>query len=145
MIRISFPSASLLSVRQLPGKKPQVLCLVRRRWIYLTEEEWVRQHILLYFSSKHGYPLSLMGVEKMILIGERRKRFDVVIYQHNHPWMVVECKEPAVSLSAQVLQQALEYNSGLSAPFLLLTNGVEHRCWQLFPEVTELSVLPSFG
>lgn len=92
-----------------------------------------------------GYPLEMMQAERLLQIGERQKRFDLVVYKDAAPWMVVEFKEPAVPITAITMQQALAYNSRLQARYLLLSNGIVHYCWQLLPQVQELSQLPAFG
>ncbi len=107
----------------------RVMCLVRKKWIVLTPEEWVRQHFISYLNLELGYPLSLMKVEKQILVNGLKKRFDIVLYNSLGKMKVlVECKAPAISLSPAVFDQAARYNISLKVPILIITNGMNHFC-----------------
>lgn len=97
---------------------------VRRKWVRLTPEEWVRQNFIQYLIKQYNYPASLMAVEKEILLEDLRKRCDIVIYQQQKPWMIVECKEMNVPLNDIVLRQALTYNISIPVPYLVITNGL---------------------
>ena len=97
---------------------------VRKRWVRLTPEEWVRQNFIQYLIKQHNYPASLMAVEKEILLQDLRKRCDIVLYQAQKPWMIVECKEMSVPLNDVVLRQALTYNISIPVPYLVITNGL---------------------
>jgi len=97
---------------------------VRKRWIILTPEEWVRQNFLQYLIVVKKYPAVLIAVEKEISLGDLKKRFDIVVYDKNSmPWMIVECKEMNVELNKQVLDQILRYNITMQVPYLVITNG----------------------
>lgn len=96
---------------------------VRKKFVVLTPEEWVRQNFMAYLIRVMGYPGSLMAVEKEIRLGELKKRCDIVVYREALPWMIVECKEPGVRLTEPVLRQILAYNMTLRVPYLVLTNG----------------------
>jgi len=119
---------------------------VRRRWVVLTPEEWVRQNFLQYLVQVKKYPASLLAVEKEIQLGELKKRFDIVVYDAlTKPRMIIECKEMNVTLDKQVLDQVLRYNITLRVPYLVITNG--SFCFAFKNEdgqLTELSTLPSF-
>ena len=97
---------------------------VRKRWVVLTPEEWVRQNFLQYLIQVKNYPPSLMAIEKEIQLGEIKKRFDIVVYGSNtKPFMLIECKEMNVPLNKQVLDQVLRYNITMQVPWLVITNG----------------------
>jgi len=97
---------------------------VRKHWVVLAPEEWVRQNFLQYLTRVKKYPASLIAVEKEIKLGDLRKRFDIVVYDRNSkPWMIVECKEMNVPLDKSVLDQVLRYNITLQVPYLVITNG----------------------
>ena len=97
---------------------------IRKQWIMLTPEEWVRQNFLQYLVQVKKYPSSLIAVEKEIRLGDLVKRFDIVVYDSNtNPWMIVECKEMQVALTGAVLNQALRYNITLKVPYIVITNG----------------------
>lgn len=97
---------------------------VRRRWVRLTPEEWVRQQTIEMLHERYGYPLELMQVEAAITLNGLTKRCDIVVYGRDvKPWMIVECKKEGVALSQKVVDQACRYNLVLKVPYLLLTNG----------------------
>ncbi len=96
---------------------------LRKRWVMLTPEEWVRQNFLQYMIRVKKYPASLIAVEKEISLVDLKKRFDIVLYKNAQPWMIVECKETAVALDRKVLDQVLRYNMSLKVPYLVITNG----------------------
>jgi hypothetical protein len=97
---------------------------LRKKWIVLTPEEWVRQNFLQYLVQQKKYPASLIAVEKEIKLGELKKRFDIVVYDSKtKPWMVIECKEMNVPLNKAVLEQSLRYNITLQVKYIVITNG----------------------
>lgn len=97
----------------------------RKQWVRLTPEEWVRQNMLQYLVQTLQYPASLIAVEKEIMLGELRKRFDILVYRNATPWMIIECKEMNVPLSEAVLKQVLNYNISIQASYLIITNGTD--------------------
>lgn len=134
-----------------PEKKPSVstkfgvekiFCISRKKWVVLTPEEWVRQNFILYLSEILSYPLSLMAVEKQIKIGELKKRFDIVVFKDSVPFILIECKEMAVSLTTSVLHQVLNYNRGIQSRFIVVTNGNQTFAFEKsehdFKEIHEL-------
>ncbi|MBO9564625.1 MAG: type I restriction enzyme HsdR N-terminal domain-containing protein [Niastella sp.] len=125
MIRIEYPSFPF-RIREEEGKE-LIFDELRRVWIRLTPEEWVRQNFLQYLVQVMQYPASLIAVERELKLGELKKRFDVLVYNRQHqPWMMVECKAMEVNLDETVLQQVLRYNIAVPVPFLVITNG--HYC-----------------
>ena len=121
MIKIEFPKQQV-SLRQRKGLN-EVFDVVRKKWLQLTPEEWVRQNMIHFLFSKE-YPASLIAVEKEIKLGELSKRCDLVIYDRNtKPFMIIECKEMKVSLSEKALNQVLRYHITLPAKYLMITNG----------------------
>ncbi len=97
---------------------------VRRRWVVLTPEEWVRQNFLQYMIQVKKYPASLLAVEREVTLGELKKRFDIVLFNPGgRPLLLAECKEMNVQLDEKVLQQVLRYNIILRVPFMVITNG----------------------
>ena len=120
---------------------------IRRKWVALTPEEWVRQHFIHYLLQTKGYPASLVAVEKTIRVGELNQRFDIVVYDRNHrPFLLVECKEMNVPLSGKVLEQALRYNIPLGVSYLVITNGQTCKAFALSAgQLTELFSVPGFS
>lgn len=122
MIKIDFPGEQP-KLRQRNTTK-EIFDVIRKKWLVLTPEEWVRQNILLFLLLKMNYPSSLMAVEKEIKLGELKKRCDIVVYSKNAvPWMIIECKEMNVSLSQKTMEQILRYHISLPAQFLMISNG----------------------
>jgi hypothetical protein len=122
MIKIQYPHHDY-KIRQENGKE-FIFDELRRAWVRLTPEEWVRQNFLQYLVKVKKYPISMIALEKEIQLGELRKRFDILVYDSAHqPWMMVECKSMDVLLNEQVLDQLLRYNISIPVPFLVITNG----------------------
>ena len=121
MIDIQFPGLPF-KIKKI-NNRDFVFDVFRKQWIVLTPEEWVRQNFLQYLVEIKKYPASLIAVEREILVGELRKRFDIVVFKDAKPWMVVECKELKIALSEAVISQILNYNIYLQVEYLVVTNG----------------------
>jgi hypothetical protein len=145
MIPVRYPDP-VFKMKEDRGKR-QIFCTIRKRWIILTEEEWVRQNFIQYLVCTLQYPAAYMAVEKELQLNDLRKRFDILIYNKDHkPVMLVECKEPAISLSENVLQQALRYNVVVPVSYIVLTNGAQTVAWAKRDGAMHLlSVLPSWS
>lgn len=125
MIKISYPSYPFkIETRE---DKEYIFDPLRKKWIRLTPEEWVRQNFLQYLLQVMHYPASLIAVEKEIQIGELRKRFDILVYKNNQPWLLIECKEMNVPIDEKVMQQLLRYQTVIQASYLIVTNGNDTR------------------
>ena len=127
---------------QLVEGKDQIFDPLRKSWIILTPEEWVRQNILQYLVQTCKYPASLIAVEKTIHLGELKKRFDIVVYKNDTPWMIIECKEAQVEISEKTMHQILQYQQVLTASYLIMTNG--HRTFGAKIASGKLQALQSF-
>ena len=122
MIRINFPKDKVIT-RQRSGIN-EIFDGIRKKWLVLTPEEWVRQNFIQFILIEKKYPGSLIAVEKEIRLGELKKRCDIVVYnKESKPWMIIECKEMNVVLSAKTLDQILRYHIALPASYLIITNG----------------------
>ncbi len=109
-------------------KKPQIFDGIRKQWVALTPEEWVRQNILQYLTLVLQYPASLIAVEKEIRLGELKKRCDIIVYDRDmKPFLLVECKEMEAPLTDAAVHQALRYNQTLQVPYFAITNG-QYTC-----------------
>jgi hypothetical protein len=130
------------------GGNTYILDQVRRKYVLLTPEEWVRQHIIHLLHAHLHYPLSLMSVERGTKYNKLQKRTDLRVYSSEGvPLLLVECKAAHVSISQATVQQVAVYNQSIAAPYLMVSNGRDHFCWHVEPgttQVTPLSVLPSF-
>ncbi len=104
----------------------QIFDIIRKKWVVLQPEEWVRQHVIWYLIEEKGYPASLIAIEKSLLVNNLQKRFDIVLHSNiGKPLVIVECKAPGIKISEDTLHQALRYNSIIRAPYIFLTNGLE--------------------
>lgn len=105
----------------------QIFDTIRRKWVALTPEEWVRQHMIQYLISEKQYPQSLFSVEMPITVNQTAKRCDIVLFNHEaKPLVIVECKAPSVELTQKTFDQAAVYNLTLLTHYLLITNGINH-------------------
>lgn len=102
---------------------------IRKKYVVLTPEEWVRQHLIHYFLTEKDYPAALLSVETSLKYARMDKRSDVLVYDRNGlPLMLAECKAPEVAVSQKVFEQIAVYNFTIQAPCLLVTNGLLHYC-----------------
>lgn len=129
--------------------KVWIFDVIRKKFIVLTPEEWVRQHFINYLITDLKYPRALIKVEGGLKFNQLSKRSDIVVFARDgSPWMVVECKSPTVALSHDSLVQASAYNSTLKAKYVTITNGLAHHCaavdWQR-KKTTVLDALPDFS
>ena len=119
---------------------------VRKKWVRLTPEEWVRQNFIQYLLQVKKYPSSILAVEKEIKLGDLKKRCDIVVYREDKPWMIVECKEQGVALNNAVIQQILRYNITLDVSILVITNGENSHAVIVNKNVMQaLDVLPDWN
>ena len=128
MMSIQFPSPQFRT--RMEGEKRFIFDPIRKRWLLLTEEEWVRQNFVQFLIQSAGYPSSQIALEKEILLYELKKRFDILVYDRNHrPWMMIECKASHIPLNEEVLQQVLRYNLSIPVPYLIISNGMSTVGW----------------
>ncbi|MES1220952.1 MAG: type I restriction enzyme HsdR N-terminal domain-containing protein [Bacteroidota bacterium] len=129
MISIQFPEPVFRTKKE--ANKDFVFDDLRKKWLLLTPEEWVRQNFIQYLIQVKKYPATLIALEKEIQLGELKKRFDVLIYNKDHqPWMMIECKAPEIKLDDAVLQQVLRYNISVPVEFMIITNGNNTYGWK---------------
>ena len=135
MLMIEFPQPDF-PMQKKDGKE-FIFDAVRKRWVRLTPEEWVRQNFLQYLIEVKKYPAALLAIEKEIQIGEVKKRCDIVVYKDAQPWMIVECKQPQVALTENTLMQAIRYNMAGCCTYLIISNGNHNKGWRLTDGVAE--------
>lgn len=124
---LNLPEADL-RIRQ-QGNATEVYDPLRRKFVALTEEEWVRQNLIQYLAQHKNVPLHMMASERGLVVNGMPKRFDIVVFgTDGKPAMIVECKAPHVTVNEDVFYQAARYNLALQVKFLLITNGIEHHC-----------------
>ena len=129
MLSIDYPAHNFRIKKE--GNKEFIFDEVRRRWVILTPEEWVRQNFLQYLLRVKNYPRSLFSIEKLIRLGELTKRCDIVVYKRDRPWMIIECKEMNTELNLAVVEQILRYNIVHQVEYLVITNGKTSYAYQL--------------
>lgn len=121
---------------------------IRRRWLLLTPEEYVRQCIIHYLIHALQYPQGMIAIEKQIMVGRLTKRFDLIVYDRNHqPWMLVECKAPEVTITEKTLHQLLNYQRTMQCRYWLLTNGHQVFCADACDvnNIAWLNTLPAYN
>jgi hypothetical protein len=129
MVKLNLPSFHIELKKE--QDRVQIFDLLRKRYVVLTPEEWVRQHFIHYLIDHLRYPKSLIKLEGGLIFNKLQKRSDIVIFDRNgQPWMIVECKAPTQKISERTIHQASVYNYTLKAKFLVVTNGLEHFCYQ---------------
>ena len=130
MIRLNLPSYDI-KLRVQEGRQ-QVLDPLRRRWVALTPEEWVRQHFVHWLITGLGYPTGLLANEVKLRIGQKVLRADSVLYDRElHPRMIIEYKAPQIPITQKVFNQIAAYNMELHAQYLAVSNGITHYCVKL--------------
>ena len=122
-IELNFPEFSL-SIRQ-NSSGGEIFDIIRKQYVALTPEEWVRQHCVHLLANT--YPKELIAVEGNIKVNGMNKRFDILVYDKNlKPFLLVECKRTEVEITQKTIDQVLAYNHTLNAPNVFLTNGLSH-------------------
>ena len=111
------------------GKRMLIFDGIRKKFVALTPEEWVRQHLIHYIIREKNYPATLISVETPLKYARMDKRSDVLVYDRNgQPLMLAECKAPEVAITQKVFEQIAIYNHTIQAPYLMLTSGLQHYC-----------------
>lgn len=146
MLELTLPAFEYKVKRQ--SGMVMIYDVIRKKYVVLTPEEWVRQHVIHYLVEVKGVPMALIAVEREIELYGMRRRFDVVAFdRQGKTWLLVECKAPTVGLSRQVFDQAFRYNVTVEAPYVAITNGIKHFCGKV--ERSQGPVLsddfPTFG
>ena len=114
------------------GNRRQIFDFLRRRWVALTPEEWVRQHFVHFLTAHKNYPSALLANEVELRIGSKRLRADTLLYnKEKMPRMIVEYKAPNIALRQKVFDQISAYNLLLKVDYLVVSNGMEHYCCRM--------------
>jgi hypothetical protein len=144
MIKIEYPPNSF-RIKKVNNNEV-IFDELRKSWLRLTPEEWVRQNFIRYLVLVQKYPASLIAIEREISLGELKKRFDILIYNQKHkPWMMIECKEMKVDIDQSVLEQVLRYNMAVPVRYMIITNGTHCMGYEKIDDRLEiLEHLPSF-
>jgi hypothetical protein len=125
--------------------KVWIFDVIRKKYILLTPEEWVRQHLVNYFIHHMKYPKSLISVERGLHYNQLQKRSDITIFDRTgNPWMIIECKSPDVALDQKSVLQVAVYNSDVKAKYVSVSNGLKHICYEPKPDVKDVVLLKDF-
>ena len=130
MFRLNLPPYPIKI--QEKGEKRQIFDFLRRKWVALTPEEWVRQHFTHYLVELKGYPQALLANEVELRIGEKRLRCDTLLYNKElRPRMIIEYKAPTIQIQQKTFDQISAYNLLLKVDYLLVSNGLQHYCCKM--------------
>ena len=114
------------------GEKQLIFDILRRKYVALTPEEWVRQHFVHFLVEHKGYPKALLANEVELKVGEKKLRCDTLLYQHDlKPRMIVEYKAPTIQLQQKTFDQISAYNLLLKVDYLVVSNGLQHYCCKM--------------
>ena len=141
MIALNFPHYSFRF--KSSENKTYIFDIVRKKFVVLQPEEWVRQHVVHYLIQEKKYPHSLVQVEKQLTINALKKRYDVVVFKPNGDiLLIVECKAPSVEIKQETFDQIARYNLTLGAQTLMVTNGLRHFFCRMDYEAENYQFLP---
>jgi hypothetical protein len=131
------------------GGEERIFDQMRRKFVKLTPEEWVRQNFVQYLVQEGGYPPGLLGIEMQFGHNRLKRRTDILVHNRNgKPVMIVECKSPDVNLTEKVFDQVVDYNRKFQVPYLVVTNGLHHYACRFsddFRSWEYLMVIPLYG
>lgn len=144
MIRpLNFPKAKLNLTKK--GDRIFVWCIIRKKTLVLTPEEWVRQHLIHYLINEKKIPHGLIAAEMSLVVNELQRRCDLVIFSKDGmPQMIIECKAPEVNLDQKVFDQIAQYNFKLGVDLLMVTNGLDHIICSLDRQQSAIHFLEEF-
>ena len=129
--------------------KVSIFDSIRKKFILLTPEEWVRQHVVEFLLNEKQYPKSLINVEKVVKVNGMNKRYDVIVFNSDGSiFLLIECKAPEVKIDQKTFDQIARYNLILNAQYLMVTNGLNHYFCEMDFEnekYTFLKELPEFN
>ena len=130
MIQLNLPPYAI----KLAGNKEKttIFDILRRKYVALTPEEWVRQHFVHFLVEHKGYPATLLANEVKLQVGDKQLRADTVLYDTSlQPRMIMEYKAPTIAIKQQVFNQITVYNMLLHVDYLVVSNGMEHFCCRM--------------
>ena len=129
--------------------KVHIFDTIRKKFVVLQPEEWVRQNVVQFLIHEKKYPKSLINVEKQLTVNTLKKRYDIVIFDSlGNISLLVECKSPKITVNQETFDQIAKYNMQLKADFLMVTNGIQHfYCKMDFSKekYTFLEQIPDFS
>ena len=130
MLKLNFPTYSFRFKNS--ENKVSIFDAIRKKFVILQPEEWVRQHCVSYLILEKNYPKSLINVEKELIINDLKKRYDIVVFNPDGSiHLIVECKAPKIAIKQSTFDQVARYNLALNATYLMVTNGLNHYYCQM--------------
>jgi len=143
MVALNLPAFDC-KTKQVDGK-PYIFDLLRRKYVRLSPEEWVRQHIVNLLLTHYAYPKALIRMEGGLTLNMTQKRTDIVVFdRQGQPFLVVECKAPHIPLTQAVFDQIARYNHVHRAPYLVISNGLTHYCCGIDHATADVRFLDDF-
>jgi hypothetical protein len=143
MVALNLPPFDC-KIKQVEGK-PYIFDSLRRKYVRLSPEEWVRQHIVNLLLTHYAYPKALIRAEGGLILNQTQKRTDVVVFdRQGQPFLVVECKAPHIPLTQSVFDQIARYNHVHKAPYLVISNGLTHYCCGIDHTTADIQFLDDF-
>ncbi len=125
-IKLNLPDQEFRIERDQGGKL-NIFDSLRKKFLVLTPEEWVRQHMIWFLINQFRYPRSLFALEKGLIYNTMSKRFDILVFDsEGSPFLLIECKAPEVKLNQSTLEQVAVYNTQIKAPYIGISNGLQH-------------------
>ncbi|WP_044404214.1 type I restriction enzyme HsdR N-terminal domain-containing protein [Lacinutrix sp. Hel_I_90] len=147
MQKLNFPTYSFRFKNS--ENKVSIFDAIRKKFVILQPEEWVRQHCVNYLIEEKNYPKSLINVEKELKINDLKKRYDIVVFNPNGSiHIIVECKAPKIKINQDTFDQVARYNLALNANYLMVTNGLNHYYCKMDFETEKydfLQDIPHYG
>lgn len=147
MNKLNLPSFNF-NIKKSDGQSA-IFDIIRKKYIVLTPEEWVRQHFIHYLINQLGFSKPLISVERGLKYNSLQKRSDILVFSRDgSPLILVECKAITIRLNQRVMDQAVMYNRTVAAKYIILTNGMEHSCMKVSHsegKVDYLNSLPTFA
>ena len=147
MQKLNFPTYSFRFKNS--ENKISIFDEIRKKFVILQPEEWVRQNCVQYLIQNKNYPKSLINVEKELKVNKLKKRYDIVIYNSDGSiYLIVECKSPKITIDQNTFDQIARYNLTLNANYLMVTNGLNHyyckmdyeeKCYSFLKEIPDYS------
>lgn len=143
--KLNFPEFEFRFQKNEKGNL-QIFDMIRKKFVDITPEEWVRQHIIHYLISHKKVPSSMISVEKQLVLNNTKRRTDIVIFNSNlKPLLIIECKAPQIEINQLTINQALRYNLELKVPAVFLSNGIQHLFLKLENEAPKvLKEIPDY-
>jgi len=141
MVALNFPPCSFRLKKSDSGI--HIFDGIRKKFVALTPEEWVRQHTVEFICTTKGYPRSWISLERKLTLNGLTRRYDIVVFgPDGRVALLVECKAPDVAVSQEAFDQIARYNISLGAAMLMVTNGLQHRFYRIDHDHSRYDFLP---